>query len=106
VLQLYSFISLGVFISATLSMALPLLQSKILDVSTRARSADRFIDWQQEGEIVSAWISQLKAQGELAPGALGAFLGFHWDAECKRQIALNHPAVVAAHSASRVASQQ
>ncbi len=58
------------------------------------------------GEIVSAWISHLKSQEESAPGALGAFLGYHWDAECKRQITLNHPAVVEAHAASKVASQQ
>jgi hypothetical protein len=100
-------ISLGVFISATLTMALPLMQSRILDVTARTRPADHLADWQREGDIVVGWIEQLKAQGRAtAPGDLGAFLWMHWLAECKRQHALNRPAVTAAETAMNNAVQQ
>jgi hypothetical protein len=79
-------LSLGVFISATPTMALPLMQSRILDVTARARFAGHLADWQREGDIVIGWIEQLKAQGRAtAPGVLGAYLWVHWMAECKRQ---------------------
>ncbi len=69
-------LSLGVFISATPTMALPLMQSRILDVTARARSAGHLADWQRKGDIVIGWIDQLKLQGgATAPGALGIFLG-------------------------------
>ncbi len=62
-------LSLGVFISATPTMALPLMQSCILDVTVRARSAGHLADWQREGDIVIGWIEQLKLQGRAtAPG--------------------------------------
>ncbi len=65
--------SLGVFISSTPTMALPLMQPRILDVAARARSASHLADWQREGDIVIGWIDKLKAQGrDTAPGALGA----------------------------------
>ncbi len=38
-------LSLGIFISTTPTMALPLMQSRILDVTARARSAGRLADW-------------------------------------------------------------
>ncbi len=62
---------LGVFISSTPTMALPLMQSRILDVAARARSAGHLADWQREGDIVIGWIDKLiKAQGrDTAPGA-------------------------------------
>ncbi len=93
-------LSLGVFIIATLTMALPLMQSRILDVTARARSAGYLADWQREGDIVIGWIEQLKLQGRAtAPGALGAYLWMHWMAKCKRQQALNRPAVTAVETA-------
>jgi hypothetical protein len=65
--------SLGAFIGDTPTMALPLMQSRILDVTARARSAGHRADWQREGDIVIGWINKLKAQGRAtAPGALGA----------------------------------
>jgi hypothetical protein len=68
-------LSLGIFISATPTMALPLMQPRILDVTARVRSTGHLADWQREGDIVSGWIEQLKAQGRAtAPGALGAYL--------------------------------
>ncbi len=100
-------LSLGVFISATPAMALSLMQSRILDVTARARSAGHLADWQREGDIVIGWIEQLKAQGRVtAPGALGAYLWMHWMAECKRQQALNRPAVKAAEAAGTNPVQQ
>ncbi len=64
--------SLGVFISSTPTMALPLMQSRILDVAARTRSAGHLADWQREGDIVIGLIDKLKAQGrDTAPGALG-----------------------------------
>ncbi len=63
-------LSLGVFISATPTMALSLMQYRILDVIARARSACYLADWQREVDIVIGWIEQLKAQGRAtAPGA-------------------------------------
>ncbi len=56
-------LSLGVFIIATPTMALPLMQSRNLDVTARARSAGHLADWQREGDIVVGWIEQLKTQG-------------------------------------------
>jgi hypothetical protein len=47
-------LSLGVFISDTPTMSLPLMQSRILDVTARARSAGHLADWQREREISSA----------------------------------------------------
>jgi hypothetical protein len=100
-------LSLGVFISATPTMALPLMQSRILDDTARAKSAGHLPDWQREGDIVIGWIEQLKAQGRAtAPGALVAFLSVHWIAECKRQQALNRPAVTAAETAGTNPVQQ
>jgi hypothetical protein len=67
-------------------MALPLMQSRILDVTARARSAGHLADWQREDDIVVGWIDKLKAQGRAtAPGALGASLSVQWTKECKRQ---------------------
>ncbi len=43
---------MDVFIRATPTMALPLMQSRILDVTARARSAGHLADWQREGDIV------------------------------------------------------
>ncbi len=100
-------LSLGVFISATPTMDLPLMQSRILDVTARARSAGHLADWQREGDIVIGWIEQLKSQGRAtAPGALGAYLWGHWVAECKRQQALNRPAITAAETAGTNPVQQ
>jgi hypothetical protein len=54
-------------------MALPLMQSRILDVTAHARSAGHLADWQREDDIVVGWIDKLKAQDwATAPGALGA----------------------------------
>ncbi len=47
-------LSLDVFISDTPTMALPLMQSRILDVTARARSAGHLADWQRERETSSA----------------------------------------------------
>ncbi len=100
-------LSLGVFISATPIMTLPLMQSRILDVTARARSASHLADLQREGDIVVGWIEQIKAQDRAtAPGDLEAFLWMHWLAECKRQHALNRPAVTAAEAAMTNAVQQ
>jgi hypothetical protein len=69
--------SLGVFISATPTTALPLMQSRILDVTARARPAGHLANWQREGDIaIGCWINQLKLQGRAttATGALGAYL--------------------------------
>ncbi len=78
-------------------MALPFMQSRILDVTARARSAGHLTDWQREGDIVSGWVDQLKKQGRAtAPGGLGAFLIIHWGAECRKQQVINQPAVAAA----------
>ncbi len=55
--------SLRVFNSSTATMALLLMQSRILDVAARARSAGHLADWQIEGDIVISWIDKLKAQG-------------------------------------------
>jgi hypothetical protein len=101
-------LSLGVFISATPTMALPLMQSRILDVTACARSVGHLADWQREGDIVVGWIEQLKAQGRAtAPGDLGAYLWTHWLAEeSKRQHALNRPAITAAETAGTNAVQQ
>jgi hypothetical protein len=99
--------SLGVFISSTPTMALPLMQSRILDVAARARSAGHLADWQREGDIVIGWIDKLKAQGrDTAPGALGASLSVQWGKECKRQLALNRPAITAAEQAGTNPVQQ
>ncbi len=88
-------------------MALPLMQSRILDVAARARSAGHLADWQREGDIVVGWIDQLKAQGrDTAPGALGASLDIQWSKECKRQLALNRPAITAAEQAGTNPGQQ
>jgi hypothetical protein len=100
-------LSLGIFISATPTMALLLMQSRILDVTARARSAGHLADWQREGAIVSGWIEQLKAQSRAtAPGDLGAYLWLHWLAASKRQHALNRPAITAAETAGTNAVQQ
>jgi hypothetical protein len=81
-------------------MALPLMKSRILDVTARARSAGHLADWQREGDIVVGWIDKLKAQGRAtAPGALGASLSVQWTKKCKRQQALNKPAITAAETA-------
>jgi hypothetical protein len=99
--------SLGVFISSTPTMAFPLMQSRILDVTARARSAGHLADWQREGNIVIGWIDKLKAQGrDTAPGALGAFLYVQWTKECKRQLALNRPIITAAETAGSNPVQQ
>jgi hypothetical protein len=99
--------SLGVFISSTPTMALPLMQSRILDVTARARSAGHLADWQREGDIVIGWIDKLKAQGRATePGDLGAFLSVQWTKECKRQQALNRPAITAAETAGSNPVQQ
>ncbi len=88
-------------------MALPLMQSRILDVTARARSAGHLADWQREGDIVIAWIDKLKAQGRAtAPGDLGASLSVQWTKECKRQLALNRPAITAAEQAGTNPVQQ
>jgi hypothetical protein len=88
-------------------MALPLMQSRILDVAARARSAGHLADWQREGDIVIGWIDKLKAQGrDTAPGALGASLYVQWSKECKRQLALNRPAITAAKQAGTNPVQQ
>jgi hypothetical protein len=78
--------SLGVFrttfnlsFSSTPTITLPLMQSRILDVAARARSASHLADWQRDGDIVIGWIDKLKAQGrDTAPGALGASLYVQW----------------------------
>ncbi len=76
------------------------MQSRILDVTARARSAGHLADWQREGDIVVGWIDKIKAQGRAtATGALGAFLSVQWTKECKRQQALNKPAITAAETA-------
>ncbi len=99
--------SLGVFISDTPTMALPLMQSRILDVTARARSAGHLADWQREGDINVGWINKLKAQGRAtAPGALGASLSMQWTKECKRQLALNKPTITAAETAGANPVQQ
>jgi hypothetical protein len=88
-------------------MALPLMQSRILDVTARARSAGHLADWQREGDIVVGWVDKLKAQGRAtAPGALGASLSVQWTKECKRQQALNKPAITAAETAGTNPVQQ
>ncbi len=88
-------------------MALSLMQSRILDVTARARSAGHLADWQREGDIVVGWIDKLKAQGRAtAPGALGASLSVQWTKECKRQQALNKSAITAAETASTNPVQQ
>ncbi len=99
--------SLGVFISSTPTMALPLMQSRILDVAARARSAGHLANWQREGDIAIGWIDKLKAQGrDTAPGALGASLYVQCSKECKRQLALNRPAITAAEQAGTNPVQQ
>jgi hypothetical protein len=81
-------------------MALPVMQSRILDVTARARSAGHLADWQREGDIVIGWIDQLKLQGRAtASGALGAYLWAQWMAECKRKQALNKATVTATEAA-------
>jgi hypothetical protein len=90
-------------------MALPLMQSRILDVTARARSTGHLAenDWQSEGDIVIGWIDKLKAQGrDIAPGALGAFLYVQWTKECKRQFALNRLIITAAETAGSNPVQQ
>jgi hypothetical protein len=88
-------------------MALPLMQSRTLDVTARARSAGHLADWQREGDIVMGWIDKLKAQGrDTAPGALGAFLYVQWSKECKRQLALNRLIITAAETAGSNPVQQ
>ncbi len=88
-------------------MALPLMQSRILDVAARARSAGHLANWQREGDIVIGWIDKLKAQGRgTAPGALGAALYVQWSKECKRQLARNRPAITAAEQAGTIPIQQ
>jgi hypothetical protein len=88
-------------------MALPLMQSRILDVTARTRSAGHLADWQREGDIVVGWIDKLKAQGRAtAPGALGASLSVQWTKECKRQQALNRPIITAAETAGTNPVQQ
>jgi hypothetical protein len=85
----------------------PLMQSRILDVTARARSAGHLADWQREGDIVVGWIDKLKAQGRAtAPGALEAFLSVQWTKECKRQQARNKPAITAAETAGTNPVQQ
>jgi hypothetical protein len=60
---------LGVFISDTPIMALPLMQSRILDVTARARSAGHLADWQREGDIVVGWIDKFKASPSALPSS-------------------------------------
>ncbi len=89
--------SLGVLISDTPTMALPLMKSRI---TARARSAGHLADWQREGDIAVGWIDKLKAKGRAtAPGALGALLSVQWIKECKRQLALNRTVITAAETA-------
>ncbi len=67
---------LGVFLGATVSTDLPLMQARVLELYERARGTGRFDNWQREREIVAGWLDHLRAQGNSALGGLGGFLSF------------------------------
>jgi hypothetical protein len=82
-----SVIRLGVFVGITTSTDLPLMQAHVLELYERARAAGRFASWHREREIVAGWMGHLRAQGNSALGAMGAFISFYWEDECQRQAA-------------------
>jgi hypothetical protein len=63
------------------------MQAHVLELYERARAAGRFASWHREREIVAGWMGHLRAQGNSALGAMGAFISFHWEDECQRQAA-------------------
>ncbi len=71
----------GVFLGATVSTDLPLMQARVLELYERARGVGRLDNWQREREIVDGWLGHLRAQGNSALGGLRVFLSFYWDAE-------------------------